>query len=640
MRIRVIIPLLAVSFCCAGCHNKEKDLPEEPQEMSFNASFAEAIEVNYFWGANEQIGIFCGTEFLGTFTSTNTESVATAVFKGTPEKAPHQDGDYLAVYPYSENSTLDEKGVLVDVPSVQAAIQGTFAHKSFPAIAQSNNHDLAFYSVLGGVRFSVPREGITRVVFKSEDSIPLAGKIKANFSVTGKPLVAEILESVYEISVNAPDGGFVPGKYYYAAMIPATHPKPFVVISTCGNNQTTLELEQPLSIARATFSSVDESAFDQIIEFDDPEVKRIVLSNFDKNKDGQITTSEAAAVKDLGLVFYRNKTLKTFNELRYFTGLNKLGEYAFADCSNLSAIILPGNLAIIDKYAFYQCGALASIDLPNSITTIGEGAFSYCSLLSSIEIPQQVTRIEDKLFMGSALESISLPDGLQSIGNSAFYACRQLKSIDIPDNVSSIDPFAFCWCDGLESFDIPANVTGIDKHVFAYCSGIKSIAFPDKLVSIGLCAFQCCNGLVELDLPSTVTIIESSAFFGCKNLKSLIIPAKVTSISSDLFSNCPNLESVTLPDGITSIGKDAFMACPKLLSISIPKNVTSIGSSAFRECTALTSAVINATVPPDGGNQMFEGTNCPIYVPAESVDAYKQAQYWSDYSDRISAITE
>jgi hypothetical protein len=35
---------------------------------------------------------------------------------------------------------------------------------------------------------------------------------------------------------------------------------------------------------------------------------------------------------------------------------------------------------------------------------------------------------------------------------------------------------------------------------------------------------------------------------------------------------------------------------------------------------------------------MFESTNnCPIYVPIESLEAYKTAQYWSDYATRIRA---
>lgn len=36
---------------------------------------------------------------------------------------------------------------------------------------------------------------------------------------------------------------------------------------------------------------------------------------------------------------------------------------------------------------------------------------------------------------------------------------------------------------------------------------------------------------------------------------------------------------------------------------------------------------------------MFDNTNnTPIYVPVGSVEAYKSAQYWSDYADRIQAI--
>ena len=38
---------------------------------------------------------------------------------------------------------------------------------------------------------------------------------------------------------------------------------------------------------------------------------------------------------------------------------------------------------------------------------------------------------------------------------------------------------------------------------------------------------------------------------------------------------------------------------------------------------------------------MFQDTNnCPIYVPNESVEAYKAAPGWSDYADRIFGIVE
>ena len=36
---------------------------------------------------------------------------------------------------------------------------------------------------------------------------------------------------------------------------------------------------------------------------------------------------------------------------------------------------------------------------------------------------------------------------------------------------------------------------------------------------------------------------------------------------------------------------------------------------------------------------MFDYTgDCPILVPLGATEAYKNAQYWSDYADRIQAI--
>ena len=39
------------------------------------------------------------------------------------------------------------------------------------------------------------------------------------------------------------------------------------------------------------------------------------------------------------------------------------------------------------------------------------------------------------------------------------------------------------------------------------------------------------------------------------------------------------------------------------------------------------------------GTYVFNYTNdCPIYVPAGSVDVYKDAEGWSEYASRIQAI--
>ena len=135
-----------------------------------------------------------------------------------------------------------------------------------------------------------------------------------------------------------------------------------------------------------------------------------------------------------------------------------------------------------------------------------------------------------------------------------------------------------------------------------------------------------------------VTSIGDYTFKGQTSLSSVTIPDSVTNIGYYAFYGCTSLGSITIPDSVTSIGIRAFTICTSLTSLTIPDSVTSIGNSAFLNCTGLTSITVEATTPPTLGSNVFAGTNnCPIYVPEESVDAYKAA--WRKYADRIQNPT-
>ena len=168
---------------------------------------------------------------------------------------------------------------------------------------------------------------------------------------------------------------------------------------------------------------------------------------------------------------------------------------------------------------------------------------------------------------------------------------------------------------------------------------VTTFDIPEGTTKIGDYAFYNCSNLTSVTIPNSVTIIGGYAFNNCLSLTSVTIPNSVTSIGGSAFNRCSSLTSVTIPNSVTSIGGYAFNKCSSLTSVTIPNSVTSIVSYAFYKCPSLTSVTIKAITPPTLGSSAFNDTNnCPIYVPAESVDAYKTATNWSAYADRIQAI--
>ena len=314
-----------------------------------------------------------------------------------------------------------------------------------------------------------------------------------------------------------------------------------------------------------------------------------------------------------------------------------------------------------------------------------------------------LTSIGDAAFWGAGFSSVELPNSLTTIGEQAFGANSLLETIHIPENVSSISWYrVFSQCKKLSSFTgkfatadhralivdgtmvgfAPAGLTEytVDSGVkilgavFESCFDLIRIVLPTGLEEVKGEAFEGCLGLTRIDLPSTLTSIGSFAFRDCSGLTTMDIPQSVVSIGDSVFDSCYGLGSFTgkfasedghylvkgssiigfalagvkefiVPDGITA-------TCPidgfnNLLAISFPESIASLGQ--VTRCGSLASIVVNAITPPStklthwwrNDPSLFYGTNsCPIYVPAQSVEAYQSADIWSSYASRIQAIPE
>ena len=143
---------------------------------------------------------------------------------------------------------------------------------------------------------------------------------------------------------------------------------------------------------------------------------------------------------------------------------------------------------------------------------------------------------------------------------------------------------------------------------------------------------------VTADMWQGITSIGSGAF-AYVPMTSIEIPNSVTSIGNNAFSYCTSLASITIPNSVTSIGRSAFYYCISLTSVTIPNSVTNIVMYAFDNCSRLTSVTVEAATPPTLGSGAFNYVPIlVIYVPAESLDAYKSASGWSNYASKIQAI--
>lgn len=171
-----------------------------------------------------------------------------------------------------------------------------------------------------------------------------------------------------------------------------------------------------------------------------------------------------------------------------------------------------------------------------------------------------------------------------------------------------------------------------------YSGSVVSAEIGDCVTSIGYETFYNCRYLNSIIIPDSVTTLGDSAFFN-SGIQSCIIGSGVTSIPYMCFDDT-NLSAITISDNVTSISSDAFENCQSLVYVIIGTGITSIGGAAFQNCPSLLSVTIKATTPPSLGSIVFRySDNCLIYVPAQSVEAYKSASGWSTYASRIQPIT-
>ena len=350
-----------------------------------------------------------------------------------------------------------------------------------------------------------------------------------------------------------------------------------------------------------------------IMTFADPAMQALCAKTWGDGTN--ITYEQARAVTEIPKNWAKdNTTITSFNEIKYFKNLTTIGSSAFYGCSSLNGIILPPSIITIGYGAFDGCTSLEieDLSLPNleSLSSRAFGGVKITKISNLGKITainpsnQDYTNIGNK----SVLKEVALPNTIKTIGSYTFSSYKALETITIESGASgiSVGQYAFNGLTALTNFNVdPACFVSLGYGSFKDFKLFSEITFQN-VTTVGSQAFRSTT-ISKIKLPSVNTMAGVSNYDG-------------------IFSNCANLVLIDLGENCSSIGNESFGRWVGTAG----KNITLI-------CRASTPPTLGGAIINKG---WVTATIGEIYVPDESVEAYKTATNWSAYANIILPLSQ
>ena len=273
--------------------------------------------------------------------------------------------------------------------------------------------------------------------------------------------------------------------------------------------------------------------------------------------------------------------------------VNSLGEYAFKDCTALTAINCTNAITSIGANAFENDDALTSftmgLDSTGSIT-IGDEAFKGCEALADIELPVPTITLGTDSFLNAFAEEVTVQAPKSFLANLPNTSSYNYIYPAFVDTMASAE-----WQNDtrLVGATIPDSITAIPGNAFRSCTNLRGVSLPGTLTSLGTDALRGCTSLTEVTIPESVTTIGNNLCFGDTALTTATL-GNVT--GQYMFGDCTALVGIAFTGSPTAIETAFALRCSALASVILPDTVASIGSRAFEECSALTELIIPSAV--------------------------------------------
>lgn len=190
------------------------------------------------------------------------------------------------------------------------------------------------------------------------------------------------------------------------------------------------------------------------------------------------------------------------------------------------------------------------------------------------------------------------------------------------------------------------NTTDIPENILAENKDIKGVHIPAFITEVGAAAFQNCSNLTTLTFEegSCLEVIRTTAFQKTALVR-ISFPASLKEVEVQGFQGVSTLRGISFPadSQLERLQQGAFNGSTQLEDpLVLPATVVFLDRCFNNKYNPKISPTILAVTPPElgnGGKGVFNvnGLN-KIYVPKQSVDAYKNA--WTTYKAYFAAIPE
>lgn len=332
----------------------------------------------------------------------------------------------------------------------------------------------------------------------------------------------------------------------------------------------------------------------------------------------------------------------------------------------IDAISNDDNPLFYAKHLYLNGEEIKDLVIPEGVERIRNNAFAYCNSIRSVTIPDMKSIGSSAFSTCDNLERVNIGK-VDTVGYAAFFDCWSLREV----HATSLEAWCNIYFPYTGYYARLSNPLFFAHHFYVGDEEIHDLVIPDGINSLHIYTFADCQSFTSLniaDRPSgsrvhltsysffnnsnlkTANIdhaIISNAFEGCTSLEEVNIGNDIGGLSDYAFKNCTALKTVRIGDGnivsengyeyntgLFQIGPNAFVGCTNLTTVVIGANVKSILGKAFDQCNRIKTLECHAVEPPAVSNAnaftCYQTAN--LFVPRESIEAYRTAQYWADFT--------